>query len=80
MPILYRSPNVTIDSHDWHVTVEKNPRSGRVITVYRWRPTRSDRPIAWRPISSWQGRKPKGLWWYFRFAQHSIAMARRAAA
>ncbi len=59
---LYRSPNVIIDAHEWHVLVCRTKR--RVILQYRWRPLCS-KPGMWRPITQWTGAKPKRLSHYF---------------
>lgn len=62
MTTLYRTPNVIIDSHEWHAVVRK--RYGRSSAAYFWRPL-SARPLRWEPISAWKGRKPKGLGTFF---------------
>lgn len=64
--LLYRSPNVIINRHEWHAAVLL--RKGRVSLVYRWRPL-SLRNYAWSPMVAWQGPKPKGMcdkFWPFR--------------
>jgi len=66
MTILYRSPTVILDAHEWHVAVEK--QAGRVTAIYRWRPL-SLKEVAWRPLSMWKGARPKGLgnrFWRYR--------------
>lgn len=73
MTLLYRSPNLRIDDHEWHVTVEQHRK--RAPTVhYRFRPV-TDRSVRWEPIVKWQGRKPKGLSEFFEPYQKSIRVA-----
>lgn len=55
--MLYRSPNVVIDRHEWHVTVET--RAGKIRRYWRFRPL-STKPVAWQPIGEWRGHLPKG--------------------
>src|SRR4051812_42189150 len=78
MPLLYRSPTVVVDRHEWHITVSQEPRSKRVCTIFRFR--RAGVIEMWRPITSWQGRKPKALGSFFERYQLSIADARSYAA
>lgn len=85
MTVLYRSPTIIIDAHEWHVTVESRGRSPRPHVHYKFRPV-SLRAFRWQPIAEWVGPKPKGmcnrLW---RFKSHvQLALAadvnrRRAA-
>lgn len=85
--LLYRSPNVVIDVHEWHaaVIVATGPYSrGHAILQYRWRPL-SARPGMWRSLQKWQGPRPKRMTHFFdkyrlhiRYAQQSEA-ARVAA-
>lgn len=66
MTTLYRSPNVILDAHEWHVAVTKT--KGRTNTTHYWRPL-AGKPTKWRPISAWQGARPKGLgarFWRYR--------------
>lgn len=66
MTTLYRSPDVLIDAFEWHLLVYK--RKGRINTAHRWRPL-SNKPVKWRPMSAWQGTRPKGLgnrFWRYR--------------
>lgn len=56
MTTLYRSPDVVIDAHQWHVVVRKI--HGRVVTTYRWRTLSGG---CWHLISNWVGPRPKGL-------------------
>lgn len=58
MTTLYRSPNIIIDAHEWHVLVTLHHK--RVLLQYRWRPL-SAKQFRWLPITSWQGPKPKNM-------------------
>lgn len=62
--------------------VQRNPRSGRVITMYRFRPLApvGYAPRMWRPLTSWPGKLPKGLRAYFDFTRRSVEIARGAPA
>lgn len=63
---LYRTPNVIIDRHEWHVAVVKH--YGRASVRYCWRPL-SARAERWQPIATWEGPKPKRIgdvFWRFR--------------
>lgn len=67
MIILYRSPSVIIDAHEWRLSVFES-KSGHPSIHYCWRPL-SARPGRWQPIVAWQGRKPNGIkqsFWRFR--------------
>ncbi|XUM19791.1 hypothetical protein ACRAVF_19180 [Bradyrhizobium oligotrophicum S58] len=56
MSILYRSPNLIVDAHEWHVVVRK--KDGHIFRRYMFRPLTS---TAWKPITNWQGPRPKQL-------------------
>lgn len=56
MTLLYRTPNVVIDRHEWHCSVEL--RGGKVRKYWRFRPL-STKPVAWAAIDEWKGHKPK---------------------
>lgn len=78
MSIIYRSPDVLVDGHRWHVTVNQSQRSGRLSTCFRFRKSAAE---AWRPITSWPGRLPKGLRRdFFRPFDRSIQIAYAGAA
>lgn len=72
MTTLYRSPDIIIDAHEWHITVRN--LGGRVYTTYFWRPV-SIRRIAWSNVIAWQGPKPKGLWKFFKPFRNHIRTA-----
>jgi hypothetical protein len=72
MTILYRSPDVLVDGVLWHVTVNCS-RSGRVATCFRFREKTSE---AWRPVTSWPRRLPKGFREFFRPFWRSIEIAK----
>jgi hypothetical protein len=62
---LYRSPNIIIDAHEWHLAVEDDSRLNgnrdrRSVIQYKWRPV-SDRPLPWKTIAQWVGPKPKSF-------------------
>lgn len=65
MTILYRSPTIIIDAHEWHLVVRK--LKGRVSMTYRWRPL-SARNFMWSTMASWKGPKPKDF--RLRFQAH----------
>lgn len=71
MTLLYRSPNIVIDKHEWHVTV--NQSRGKRITVYRFRPIGAN--VNWQSITKWTGRPPKGLREFFEPYRKSIQVA-----
>lgn len=71
MTLLYRSPNVTIDRHEWHVTV--NQSSSKRIVTYRFRQIGAN--VKWQPIARWQGRPPKGLTEFFLPYRKSVRVA-----
>lgn len=50
MTLLYRSPNILIDKHEWHVTVNVTDR-GHVSTVYKFRTLEPG--SRWKPITEW---------------------------
>ena len=81
MGILYRSPNVLIDSHEWHITVRLED-NGHVTTGYRFRPAGvAGRNVMWQAVTAWPDRLPKGLNAFFapykRSVQVAIASAER---
>ena len=71
MTLLYRSPNVVIDKHEWHVTV--NQSRGKRITVYRFRPIGAN--VNWQPSTKWAGCMPKGMRDFFAPYRSSIQVA-----
>jgi hypothetical protein len=76
MTTLYRSPNVILADHEWHVHVWH--RKGHVTTCYYFRPL-STRPMAWQPQSEWTGHKPKWREWnrsFGKFKMHATQAAR----
>lgn len=72
MTILYRSPTLIVDAHEWHVVVRN--LAGRTYTTYFWRPV-STRRIAWSNAVNWKGPKPKGLWKFFAPYRNHIRTA-----
>jgi hypothetical protein len=74
---LYRSPNVVIDAHEWHVLVCKC--RGRSLLQYRWRPL-SLREFRWLPITSWVGPKPKRIGNVLRIFKPHVERAMRSEA
>lgn len=77
MSTLYRSPNVIIDAHEWHLAVEDDSRlSGnrfrRPVIRYKWRIV-SAKSVPWKTITEWIGPMPK------RFAQKYMKPYRRHA-
>lgn len=74
MTLLYRSPNLTIDCHEWHVTVNRET-NGHVTTVYRFRPITDRRRVMWKPLAKWPGRPPKELWRFFAPYRKSVRVA-----
>lgn len=77
MTIIYRSPDIAIDAHVWHVVVNQSIRSGRLSTCYRFRQSHKE---AWRPLTSWPGRLPKGLRRFFQPYRKSIEVTYRGKA
>jgi hypothetical protein len=73
---LYRSPNVIIDAHEWHVLVKHTGK--RVCTYYRWRPV-SEKPLMWQPMVAWEGPKPKNFQRYLKKFHPHIRAARENA-
>jgi hypothetical protein len=85
MTTFYRTPDILIDAHEWHVIVESRS-NGRVSAVYRWRPVAA-KTHRWLSIETWAGPKPLGLWRYFakykphiEFAKGSIKRRAEAVA
>jgi hypothetical protein len=87
LTVLYRSPTIIIDSHEWHVSVELRGRGAKPAphVHYKFRPV-SLRAYRWQPIAEWVGPKPKGMCnrlWKFRghvaLAMQSDVSRRRAA-
>ncbi|XUM19789.1 hypothetical protein ACRAVF_19170 [Bradyrhizobium oligotrophicum S58] len=74
MTILYRSPDVIIGEHEWHMIVRDI--NGRVYTMTHWRPL-SAKPLAWQQITTWRGRKPDEMQ---RFRPHAAVAVRSKAA
>lgn len=58
MTTLYRSPDVIIDRHEWHLIVKRH--NGRTFKRFFWRPL-SLKTLAWSNVAAWRGPKPKGL-------------------
>jgi hypothetical protein len=56
MTCVYRSPNVFIEQHEWHVLVSR--KKGRVAIVYRFRPL-SNKPLQWQNRIEWVGPMPR---------------------
>lgn len=75
MTTLYRTPNIVIDQHEWHASVET--KGGRVYRRFKFRPL-SVRPVMWSPIDTWPGRKPKGLHRSFRAFKAHMVQAERS--
>lgn len=71
MTLLYRSPNLRIDDHEWHVTVDQS--GDRRSVNYRFR--RVGARIKWQNITKWEGRPPKSLREFFEPYQKSIRVA-----
>lgn len=68
MTTLYRSPNVIVDRHEWHLVVRR--KGGRTFKRFYWRPL-SDKSLPWLNIVQWKGPKPKRLSHYFeKFDRH----------
>jgi hypothetical protein len=72
MTALYRTPNIIIDAHEWHVIVRKV--SGRTLVSYRWRPL-STRTYKWLSVASWKGPRPHDMWKFFKPYKRHIALA-----
>lgn len=73
MTLLYRSPNVVIDKHEWHVTVNQCT-NGKRVTIYRFRPIGAN--VMWQHIAKWPyARRPKGLSEFFAPYRKSISVA-----
>ena len=72
MSLLYRSPNIVIDKHEWHVTVDL--RRGKRIVNYRFRPIGSN--VMWQHLSKWpHARPPKEMWRFFAPYRPSVHVA-----
>lgn len=71
MTLLYRSPNITIDKHEWHVTV--NQSSSKRIVTYRFRQIGAN--VKWQPITKWIGRRPKEMGLFFAPYRKSVRVA-----
>lgn len=67
MTTLYRSPNVIIEQHEWHVAVIK--RDGRTARRYFWRPL-SSKETPWYSLDKWEGRKPALHYHFAVFHNH----------
>lgn len=57
MSTIYRSPNVVIDVHEWHLAVTNRGR-GRIAKQFYFRPLSAQR-LAWRPIHEWRDALPE---------------------
>lgn len=69
MTTLYRSPNVVIEAHEWHVIVKK--KDSRVYRRFYFRPL-TTRAVSWQPVALWVGPKPKQLGKHLaRFRRHA---------
>jgi hypothetical protein len=76
---LYRTPNVIIDAHEWHASVET--KNGRVYRRFKFRPlSHYIRREMWLPITSWTGRKPKGIGKRFAAFKAHMVQAERSVA
>lgn len=63
MTTLYKSPDVLIDKHEWHLRVHRNAgshRRTRVTMQFYFRPF-SSVPLAWRPVAEWRTPMPPGF-------------------
>ena len=70
--LLYRSPNVIADAHEWHIAVRLQ-RYGKVILGYYWRPLGTGTRGGWKPAAKWQGPKPKRFSNLFaRYRPHAV--------
>ncbi|MGJ5032338.1 hypothetical protein ACQR1I_36255 [Bradyrhizobium sp. HKCCYLS2038] len=58
MSTLYRSPDLIVDEHEWHIRVFKV--DGRTFMRFYFRPLKL-KPTPWQRIEFWQGPKPKRL-------------------
>lgn len=72
MTTFYRTPDIIVDAHEWHVIVWRF--NGRVTREYRWRPV-SLQTHEWLPVRDWKGPKPFELWRYFAKYQPHIKEA-----
>lgn len=79
--LLYRSPNVLIDDHEWHIIV-RLATNGHVVTSYRFRPAGvAGRNVMWKPVSLWPYKRlPKGLNAFFTPYKRSVQTAVASAA
>lgn len=71
MTLLYRSPNVAVDGHEWHVTVEQ-ANGGRPVVRHKFRPKGTR---AWRSIHQYPTRPPPCLVVLLRPFRFSINLA-----
>lgn len=72
MTLLYRSPNIAIDSSQWYVAVEQH-RGSRPVIRYRFRLGATGR---WHSVHAWpHGRLPKGLHEFFKPYRRSVNVA-----
>lgn len=77
MTLLYRSPNIVIDGHEWHVTVDVSQR-GKVSRNFRFRPC-THRRVRWAHITEWPlSQLPLGLKEKFRPYFASMRTAERS--
>lgn len=70
--MLYRSPSVIIDDHEWHLTARVD--YGHVLVTYYFRPLSRVR-YRWQPITSWEGKKPKLTKFFLAHIRHARAAA-----
>lgn len=79
MTLLYRSPNVLIDKHEWHVVVRLSDRRGVVVTEYKWRSL--DAPFGyWHSRTDWPlPRLPKRMSNFFQPYRKSMRAAVESA-
>ncbi len=69
--LLYRSPNVIVDAHEWHVAAKLH-RGNRITIGYYWRPLGAVRGD-WKSLVKWQGPRPKQFARQFqRYRPHAL--------
>lgn len=71
--VLYRTPDIVVDAHEWHVIVWR--QRGHVSVAYRWRPV-AIKTHAWQSILTWKGPKPLRLWKFFAPYKRHIEYAK----
>lgn len=78
MTLLYRSPNVLIDKHEWHVVVRMTDH-GVVVTEYKWRDAAALNGY-WHSRTDWPlPAMPKGMSNVFQAYRKSIRAAIESA-